>query len=431
MTASAKTDLPISPPFCQIVGFGPACTSFLISADRRGILDDLLQKGIVIHERRQTEDDLLLAGPNYDIPSNSDASDFLEGISANGLFAPVLSGAAARLIRARGTQEVPLQLVALLIADIRRIFCERIRQYPHSRIVYRQHVQELFRTRSGWLMSFAGGGGLESTCAILACGSTPHIPPEIRRAAETSAIPLLHSETLLRPCNLGEILPESAKHITVIGASHSAFSVLHKLLEAHPDRDVRYALLHQSPVRRMHRSAELALVAGEVFDPKDDICPVSGRVFRFQGLYTRSRRLYEQIVAGRHPSVALCRCNAPPDWETHLRDTDVIVAATGYRPSIPMMRGRSANILRAGRNGSSALVDRHGNLCDPLGKPISGLLGLGLGFGRNRSDIGEPSYRGSPVGINIFQGPDGDALCENIRSKLQHNAGEPLEKEYF
>ena len=253
MAANVKTRLPLSRPFCQIVGFGPACTSFLISADRWGILEDLLQRGLLIYEKRETEDALLLAGANYDIPSNSDASDFLDGISPDGLFAPVLSGAAARLIRVRGTQEVPLQLVALLIADVRRIFREKIKQHPRSGILYGQQVQELFQTRNGWLMRFAHGGHTESDCIVFACGSTPHVPPEIRRLAEASAVPLLHSEVILRPCALSELLPQGARHITVVGASHSAFSVLHKFLEAHPDSGMRYTLLHQSPVRRMHR----------------------------------------------------------------------------------------------------------------------------------------------------------------------------------
>lgn len=431
MTAKVNPEPPVSRPFCQIVGFGPASTSFLVSADRWGILDELLQRGLIIHEKRDSEDTLLLAGPNYDIPSNSDASDFLDGISPDGCFAPVLSGSAARLIRARGSQEVPLQLVALLIADIRRIVREKIRRYPDSRILYGQQVQELCRTRTGWLMRFEHGKSLESDCIVLACGSTPHVPPEIRRVAEALALPLLHSETVLRPCELGDFLPGGAKHIAVVGASHSAFSVLHKFLEAHADRDVRYTLLHQSPVRRMHRNVELALAAGETFDPTADVCPTSGRVFRFQGLYTRSRRLYEQIMDGGHPSIVLRRCTDPSGLAAHLHDADLVITATGYRPNIPMMRDGRGMPLRAGRNGSSTLIDRYGNLCDPQGRAIPGLLGLGLGFGRSRSDIGEPSYRGAPVGINIFQGPDGDALCENLRSKLQHNAGESLEKEYF
>jgi hypothetical protein len=243
-------------------------------------------------------------------------------------------------------------------------------------------------------------------------------------------VPLRHSEEVLRPVDLENLLPENARRIVVVGASHSAFSVLHKLIEALSERDVSLTLLHRTPIRRMHRSLALAEAAGETFDPVADVCPSSGRVFRFQGLYTRSKALYEQILAGRHPAVRLRHCLDPAEAEAVLREADVVIAATGYRPNIPLLATTAGLPIRIGRNGSAALVDASGHLCDTQKRALPGLLGIGLGFGRIRSDIGEPSYRGAAVGINIFQGPDGDALCDSILSTLQQQAGEPLGKEY-
>lgn|GEM_PF-3442892 len=420
----------MSRTFCQIVGFGPACTSFLVSADRHGLLTDLLECGLVIHERQDSVEKLLHAGINYDIPSNSDASDFLDGISPDGLFAPVLDSTPARLIRARGTQSVPLQLVALLTAELRRVFLAAAERFPLFKLRLGQMVHEMVQTGTGWVMRFEDGTMIESRLAILAAGSTPHLPPELRRIAEQRGIPLFHSETILRPVNLGDLLPEDARHITVIGASHSAFSVLHKLIEILPGRSIDLTLAHRTPIRRMHRSAELALAAGEIFDSVRDVCPSSGRVFRFQGLYTRSKLLYEQILAGCHTNITLARCAHAEDVTGIMERSDMVVAATGYRPNLSLFNDTAERPIRIGRNGSAANVDATGHLCDNHGRPLASLFGIGLGFGRMRSDIGEPSYRGAPVGINIFQGPDGDALCDSILSTLKQKAGEPLGKEY-
>ena len=119
--------------------------------------------------------------------------------------------------------------------------------------------------------------------------------------------------------------------------------------------------------------------------------------------HVRAASMSRSLPGTTHPSPFVDAAHLPNSHPIS-RDTDMIVTATGYRANIPMMRDGRDNILRAGRNGSAALIDRNGNLCDPQGKAIPGLLGLGLGFGRSRSDIGEPSYRGAPGRHQHFPG---------------------------
>ncbi|MBP2231649.1 hypothetical protein J2847_004968 [Azospirillum agricola] len=418
-------------PVCQIVGFGPGCTSFLIAADRQGILPELLGRGLLIHEREGSAEALLPIGVNYDIPSNSDAADFLDGIAPDGLFGPLLDGPAARMIRMAGGRAISLQLVALLVEETRRLALEAIRRHPNSRVAYGSPVTRIGRTAGGWRLHDAQGRGVESPLAVLAAGSAPHLPDGLRRAAAGAGVPLVHSDAVLRPCDVTALLPAGARSIAVVGASHSAFSVLHKLLELYAGGDLRLTLLHTQPIRRMHRGAALARAAGERFDPATDQCPASGRIFRFQGLYTRSRLLYEQILAGQHPAIALRACDDEAAVADALRGADAVIAATGYRPNLPPLTDVRDRPLAAGRNGSAVQVGRDGQLRAADGGTLPGLLGIGLGFGRDGSGIGEPSYRGAPVGINIFQGPDGDALCARALSALQHAAGACLEKEYL
>ena len=207
----------------------------------------------------------------------------------------------------------------------------------------------------------------------------------------------------------------------VLGGSHSAFSVLHKLLEGHTAPGLRLRVLHRDPIRRMHLSTEAAIACGEVFDPVQDICPQSGRVFRFQGLYTRSRLLYEQILDGQHPHIELVPCKDIAQLAAAVSGADLVISATGYLPRIPKMVTSDGATIEVGRNGAAAMVNNRGLLCDAQGAELKNIYGIGLGFGRAGSGVGEPSYFGGPVGINIFQGPDGAAICACLDVALEQN----------
>ncbi|MFT5118225.1 MAG: hypothetical protein ACI9NY_001763, partial [Kiritimatiellia bacterium] len=96
--------------------------------------------------------------------------------------------------------------------------------------------------------------------------------------------------------------------IVIIGASHSGFSVLHQLLSQHSGCQQNIKIVYRSVIRRMHISIRAAKEAGEDFDHSVDICPENGRVFRFQGLYKRSKRLFEDVVNNHYPFVSLHQC---------------------------------------------------------------------------------------------------------------------------
>ncbi len=413
---------------CQIIGFGPASTSFLVSADRQGLLPQLLAHGLVIYERSPDNSALLDQGINYDIPSNSDALDFLDGISAKGLFAPVLHSAPARLIQAMGKEAISLQLVALLVDNLRQRLMELMLAYPRSEVRFGTQVKGISQAQHGWQVQLATGTKVNSPVVILASGSKPHLPDTVQTFARQADIPLLHSEQLLRP---GQELLTDCQQIHILGGSHSAFSVLHKLLESLPLAEKHISIIHAKPIRRMHLSGELAAAAGEAFQPELDTCPASGRVFRFQGLYTRSRLLFEQVTQGQHPQVSLRYCPTLEAQQQQLAKAHVIIAATGYRPRVPRLTDSHGKTLSVATHNSAVLVNNLGQVCLENGRALNGLLALGLGFGRSDSGIGEASYSGAPVGINIFQRADGDALCQQITKRYQQTSGESLEQEYI
>src|SRR5690606_4911524 len=71
----------------------------------------------------------------------------------------------------------------------------------------------------------------------------------------------------------------SSGRVTVVGGSHSAFSMLENLADALEFAGLQeVTLLHRSAIRLFFESAGLARAAGYIFDPVKDVCPVSGRV---------------------------------------------------------------------------------------------------------------------------------------------------------
>lgn len=403
--------------FCQIIGFGPGAVSLLVAADRIGVLDDLLRAGLVIHEKAKSSDALLQRGINYDIISNSYAIEFIDGISNNGLLAPILQSPIARLLHQIGEAPVSLQLVVALQAQIRERIISLFNDYPQSQILFGSEVSHIRQLKTAYELHCTRYEPMCSSHLVLASGGAPTMPAMIEQLAQMTATPMLSADDFLRPQGC-VLLPEQARSIAVVGSSHSAFSVLHKLLEEHLAEGQCLKLLFRDSIRRMHLSVEAAQHAGEIFDVKQDVCPSSGRVFRFQGLYTRSRRLYEQIIAGQHPQVELIHCPDLQSMQEALKGIDVVIPATGYAPRIPPLENALGQSLHLGSNGSATYVNAEGAVCDSNGQVLPGLWGIGLGFGRKQPFIGEPSYQGAPVGINIFQGPDGAAICKQLAETL-------------
>lgn len=401
---------------CQIVGFGPGAISFLVAADRTGILPGLLRGGLVIHEGAPDVEALLQRGINYDIVSNSSAADFLDGIRPDGIFAETLDRPLAALLRQLGEQPVPLQLVAAFVAELRQDALRALRRFPQSEVRFGSRVLSIRSGGEGIGIRDEDGTETSSERAVLACGSVPVIPDDLSAVAARHGVPLVHSERFLRP-NGAELIPAGTRRIVIAGGSHSAFSILHKLLETTGADRPAIDILHRAPIRRMHLSAAAARAAGEEFDPVEDVCPASGRVFRFQGLYTRSRALFEQVRDGQHAGVRLVESDTHQTPDEVVSGAALLIAGTGYRPRLPVLEDARGATLDAAVASGCCAVDADGRLCDGQGAPLGGLLGIGLGFGRRNAGIGEPSNGGAPVGINIFQGADGEALCRHIAGK--------------
>jgi hypothetical protein len=213
--------------------------------------------------------------------------------------------------------------------------------------------------------------------------------------------------------------------IAVIGGSTSALTTVALLLKSRPALALGaggITLLHRRPLRPFYHSVEAAHAEGFTDFGPDDICPVSGFVYRLAGFRLEARDLVLRMlgVDGRSPDprVALHRITGDADREAQaiLRGADLVIAALGYRPfALPVADAGGAPLPLAASLGKP-MVDGHCRVVDAAGAPIPGLYGIGLaaGFVPWGPLGGEASFRGQANGLWLWQNDVGLMIVEGV-----------------
>ena len=93
----------------QVVGFGPSALGLFLAADRRGLADGLLERGVLVVERARSRRAAQDARLPFIIQSNSPASDFLGGIDRLHRYAAVRGCASTTVLSRAGRSTVPLR----------------------------------------------------------------------------------------------------------------------------------------------------------------------------------------------------------------------------------------------------------------------------------------------------------------------------------
>ncbi|WP_333963456.1 hypothetical protein [Sphingomonas aurantiaca] len=213
--------------------------------------------------------------------------------------------------------------------------------------------------------------------------------------------------------------------IAVIGGSTSALTTIALLLKRQPGLPLgagAITLLHRRPLRPFYHSVEAAHAEGFTDFGPDDICPVSGFVYRLAGFRLEARDLVLRMlrVDGRAPDprVALHRIAGDDDAaaRTIIEEADLVIAALGYRPiAVPIADRDRLPIPLAAQDGKP-MVDRHCRIVDGDGAPIAGLYGLGLaaGFVPWGPLGGEPSFSGQANGLWLWQNDVGLMIVDQV-----------------
>ena len=437
---------------CVIVGGGPAGLAPLVSASRNGSLERILSQGLAIVERGSA------IGPgtlgSYNIGSDSAAETIVSCVHENPhpRISRLRDHPAIQAVEAYGRGAVPLQLVGELMAVVGAELHEWVAASPRSAVLLGYEALHVRHTRNGlWrsqLRRVSDGATrtIVSPSVVLATGG--YQPASYLAGQEIGGVPLMpryaaklvqSNETLTAAglASIGRRLAAGCnKRVAIIGSSSSAVACAHAMLRTEYGRYFEpgaVTILHRRPLRVFYPSAADALADGYNEFGQDDICPISGFVYRFAGFRMESRELVMAArgIGGRppEPRLRLHRLTTGPDPAAIaiLDEADVIVTALGYRPrALPVLdtAGRPIPLLASGP-GARPLVDDQCRVLDSAGAPIEGLLGIGLaaGFLSREATGGEPSFSGQTNGLWQWQNDVGCLIAERMRhSRVQSQA---------
>lgn len=424
-----------------IVGGGAAGVAPLLAASRTGLLDRVLTAGVAIVERGAALGAGRLGG--YAVSSDSTGNTIVSCVAENDhpAFAALRTHPATIAVAAFGNASVPLKLVARFLEVVGGTVADQIRASgnpvfsDHEAIASTQTADGLWRTRlrclssgnerivfSPFLVLATGGYQPRSYLETRKVGGKPLLP--------THAAKLMQSDEALTPAGLqtieARLVRSGAKRIVVVGSSSSALACVHACLNARFGAGLgpgAITLLHRRPLRIFYPSVAAALAEGYDEFGDDDICPISGFVYRLSGLRLEARDLVMAArgIGGRAPEQRLRLHQVDDECDPValrlLDEADVIIAALGYRArGLPLSTVTERRLALLGDRHDRPMVDEDCRVLDEHGRPVQGLLGIGLGSGFFSRAIvgGELSFSGQTNSLWQWQNAVGSLIAGQL-----------------
>ena len=426
-----------------VIGGGPAGTALLTAASKRGQLQALAASGLVVVER-----DATLGGGRvgrYAITSDSTATTFLSAVKDNPdpQIAALAEHPSARTIeRFTDALGVPLVDVGPFVRAtgeaLGKIVTERGGDVLTGHDVTGAELvgDGLWSVRMRRRRDGADLAQLARAIVIATGGYQPLERLAAQRVAgldlvATAGDRLIQSDDMLALGGydrLADLLAgKAAPRITVIGGSTSAVAAVALILKGTPGLPLgagAVTLLHRRPLRPFYHSAEAAKADGFTDFGTDDICPVSGFVYRLAGFRLEARELVLRMlcVNGRvpDPRVHFHRIAGDNDAvaQRHIRHADIVIAALGYRPNALALTDASGKRIALACDTGKPMVDKHCRIIGDDGTPLPNAYGIGLaaGFVPWGAFGGEASFSGQANGLWLWQNDVGAMIVEQIMS---------------
>jgi len=435
-----------------IIGGGPAGLAPLIAASRDNTLARILARGVIVAEQGPAIGPGRIGG--YAINSDSSANTLLSCIleNPNPQFATLRAHPAVQAVAAHGQGAMPLAGLGAVLGLIGGVLRDMMDASPGCAVLLGHTALQTTQTPEGlWRTQFrrqADGAIVTVLSRLVVLATGGHQPESELRRYRLGGVPLgkryqakiLQSNEALTRAGLARIARRLAagrsRRVAIIGSSSSALASAHAMLSLKGAAVDQVTVLHRRPLRVFYASGPQALADGYTDFGPDDICPISGYVFRFAGFRLESRELVMSAlrIGGRvpDPRLRLHRLEAGPDMQARaiLEESDVIIAALGYRPrALPVADAAGCEIkLQANGPGKHALVDSQCRVLDAAGAAIPGLLGIGLaaGFIARGTSGGEPSFTGQSNGLWQWQNEVGLRIARELAVAVEQESKRSL-----
>ncbi|WP_397448823.1 pyridine nucleotide-disulfide oxidoreductase [Pseudomonas sp. NA-150] len=431
---------------CVVGGAGPAGMGFIFNALKNGALPEMARDGLIIVDASASPGTGRLA--EYQITANSVGDVFLDCLRNPALyevFEPLQHSAAYWRIRDQAFVAPPLAEVGELLAEASKLVLDHIVEHFAVQVwssttitevvwvddeyqvwVEHQGRSQVIRCRSLVLNL----GGQQDPRHLLNALADQGLALSLTAHIESADSLLRMSDEQLRE-HFAPTLTAGGK-VTVVGGSHSAFSMLENLAKGLQSAGLEeMTLVHRSQIRLFYESAELATASGYVFDPVNDVCPVSGRVNRSGGLRYSALEVGRDILdhgrIGKYGvRVHLLQSGegAAQQFERAkqaLAESSVVVQCTGYQPRLPPLKyvDGSPVTLREVKGGLDS--DPSGCPLDSTGQRLHGLhlFGLGSGLGIDPRLGSEPSFDGRIYGVWQFHNDASGGAIESVSARVK------------
>ncbi|SEN08698.1 dTDP-4-amino-4,6-dideoxygalactose transaminase [Sphingomonas gellani] len=431
-----------------VIGGGPAGSAILLAAGTKGLLPSLAS-GLVMVER----DEAIGGGQlgRYAITSDTTADTFLSAVrgSTHPQIVALADHPAARAVAQHsGALGVPLTEVGPLLRETGRRLTTLIRDHGGTVLTGHEALGATRRADGLWsvrLRRLSDGAEVEQIARNLVIAAGGHQPLDRLstqvvaggRLIDMAGGRLLQSDEVLSVGGFEKVADllagRRAPRVAVIGGSTSAAATLFSLLKGRPAIPFgagALTLLHREPLRPFFPSVAAAAADGFSDFGPDDICPVSGFVYRLAGFRLEARELMLRMlgVDGRQPDprVTLHRIRGDDDADAReiMERADLVIAALGYRPVGLPLSDAAGNAIALAAHGGAPMVDRHCRVMGDDGEPVPGLYGIGLaaGFVPWGHLGGEKSFRGQANGLWLWQNDVGLMIVQQLLGEAQQVA---------
>ena len=423
-----------------VIGGGPAGTALLTAASKQGRLADLAQQGLTVVER----DDALGGGRlgRYAISSDSTAETFLSAVKDNpypDIAALIDHPAARQVAKFVAALGVPLVDAGPLL----RVTGDRLGQIVAAHGGHVAVGHEVIDTRrlpeGGWITRMrrlADDAVIERRAANVVVATGGYQPLDALIAEDVAGEPLhqlaegrlMQSDELLALGGLDRaadlLRSKRSPRVAVIGGSTSALASVALMLRSRPGiafGSSGITLLHRRPLRPFFYNEAAAHAENFTDFGPDDICPVSGFVYRLAGFRLEARELVLRMleVDGRAPDPRVATHRIEGD-DAAARDiiaqADLVIGALGYRPHAATLLDANGKRIALAADAGQPMVDRHCRILDAHGQPIPGAFGIGLaaGFVPWGRLGGEASFTGQANGLWLWQNDVGQMIVDQV-----------------